>query len=63
MALGMAVALLGERLPLGEGLLQWLFPLVAVLMGMSLLDLLPLRLSGFPGSRFNDLSAFWTDLQ
>lgn len=42
-ALGLAVSLAGERLPLGEGLLLWLFPLVAVTMGLSLLGLLPLR--------------------
>lgn len=49
MALGMAVALAGERLPLGEGILPWLFPVVAVVMGLSLLDVVPLRLSGIPG--------------
>lgn len=49
MALGMAVALAGERLPLGEGILPWLFPVVAVVMGLSLLDVVPLRLTGIPG--------------
>lgn len=49
MALGMAVALAGERLPLGEGFLPWLFPVVAVVMGLSLLDVVPLRLTGIPG--------------
>ncbi|CAJ1328591.1 unnamed protein product [Effrenium voratum] len=49
MALGMAVSVAGERLPLGEGLLPWVFPTVAVLMGLSLLEVVPLRLSGIPG--------------
>eukprot|EP00913_Durusdinium_trenchii_P002750 g2543.t1 len=35
MVLGMAVALAGERLPLGEGVLPWLFPVVATVMGLS----------------------------
>ncbi|CAE7373779.1 AXR1 [Symbiodinium microadriaticum] len=48
-ALGVAVAFAGERLPLGEGILPWLFPVVAVVMGLSLLEIIPLKLSGIPG--------------
>eukprot|EP00931_Biecheleriopsis_adriatica_P087205 TRINITY_DN61704_c0_g1_i1.p1 TRINITY_DN61704_c0_g1~~TRINITY_DN61704_c0_g1_i1.p1 ORF type:complete len:578 (+),score=108.64 TRINITY_DN61704_c0_g1_i1:95-1735(+) len=54
-ALGLAVSLAGERLPLGEGVLLWLFPVVAVVMGLSLLEVIPLKVSGLSG--LDDLSS------
>eukprot|EP00421_Protoceratium_reticulatum_P057527 CAMPEP_0168490250 /NCGR_PEP_ID=MMETSP0228-20121227/69087_1 /TAXON_ID=133427 /ORGANISM="Protoceratium reticulatum, Strain CCCM 535 (=CCMP 1889)" /LENGTH=643 /DNA_ID=CAMNT_0008506957 /DNA_START=20 /DNA_END=1945 /DNA_ORIENTATION=+ len=45
-ALGLAASALGEQLLPLDGTLQLLFPGVAVLMGLSLLGLLPLRLFG-----------------
>jgi len=44
--LGLGASALGEQLLLAEAPLQWLFPAVAVLMGLSLLGLLPFSLFG-----------------
>jgi len=49
-SLGLAVLLLGGEALSAGGALPWLFPVVAVLMGLSLLDILPLSLSGLQGA-------------
>jgi len=48
-SLGLAVLLLGGEVLSAGGALAWLFPMVAVLMGLSLLDVVPLGLSGLQG--------------
>lgn len=48
-SLGLAVLFGGEVISAG-GALPWLFPVVAVLMGLSLLDILPLGISGLQGA-------------
>lgn len=47
--IGLVAASAGERLPVGEGVLQWLFPLIAVAMGLTLLGIVPLRVQGLTG--------------
>lgn len=42
--LGLGASALGEQLLLSEGQFQWLFPAIAVLMGLSLLGLMPFSL-------------------
>ncbi|CAE8738902.1 unnamed protein product, partial [Polarella glacialis] len=62
--LGLALSLAGERLPSGaESPLLWLFPLVAIVMGLTLLGVLPLSVPSFSFGGQDAASAAPRELQ
>ncbi|CAE8665488.1 unnamed protein product, partial [Polarella glacialis] len=62
--LGLALSLAGERLPSGaESPLLWLFPLVAIVMGLTLLGVLPLSVPRFSFGGQDAASAAPRELQ